>query len=228
MLLPRRVSIYRGSASTAEHLHPVHTHILISALPVWWRGIFTDLREVLCDVTRRLYERGLLSVQSGNASIRGRGDYIWITPAKLPKHALRPDDIVLVFLDGRYVGRLQPSIEYRMHLYVYRRFDWANAIVHAHSPITTLVYELGLKVDVRDLVESAVSVPCIEVVNRYPPGSEELAAAVAEAVSRCQVVVLKGHGVVAVGSDIYSALNAVEALESLCRVTLFKDMIHNM
>jgi hypothetical protein len=31
---------------------------------------------------RVLHDRGLLNVLGGNASVRGSGDYIWITPAE--------------------------------------------------------------------------------------------------------------------------------------------------
>ncbi len=178
---------------------------------------------MLCDVMKTLHDRGLLNVKGGNASIRGRGDYIWITPSKQPKHRLTPDDIVLMYFDGRYVGNSPPSIESKMHLHIYKTYGWVNAVVHAHSPLTTLVYELGLNVNVSDFVESMVSIPCIDSVGRCPPGSEELALSVREAVGKCPVVVLKGHGVVAVGRDIYSALNAIEALEDLSRAVLVKN-----
>ncbi|MEM1881524.1 MAG: class II aldolase/adducin family protein [Sulfolobales archaeon] len=183
-----------------------------------------DPRELLCDVMKTLHDRGLLNVKGGNASIRGKGNYIWITPSKQPKHRLVPDDIILMYFDGSYVGRSAPSIESKMHLYIYKKYEWVNAVVHAHSPLTTLVYELCLEVNVKDFVESMVSMPCIEVVDRYPPGSEDLARYAGDAVGKCPVVVLKGHGVLSVGRDIYSALNAIEALEDLSKVVLFKNI----
>ncbi len=187
-------------------------------------GFAVDPRELLCDVMNTLHERGLLNVRGGNASIRGKGNYIWITPSKQPKHKLKPDDIVLMYFDGRYVGTSAPSIESKMHLYIYKTYEWVNAVVHAHSPLTTLVYDLDLDVDVGECVESMVSIPCIEVVGRYPPGSEDLARCVKDAVGRCSVVVLKGHGVVAAGRDIYIALNAIEALEDLSMAVLLKHI----
>lgn len=183
-----------------------------------------DLREVLCEVMKTLHDRGLLNVKGGNASIRGKGNYIWITPSKQPKHLLRPDDIVLLFFDGSYIGRSTPSIEYRMHLYIYSKHSWVSAVVHAHSPMTTLAYDLGLNIDVGEFVETRVSIPCIEVVEELPPGSEELARKTAEAVSKCPVVVLKGHGVVAASNDVYSALNAIEALEDLCKIVILRSI----
>ncbi|MEM0453173.1 MAG: class II aldolase/adducin family protein [Sulfolobales archaeon] len=182
-----------------------------------------DPRELLCDVMKTLHERGLLNVKGGNASIRGKGNYIWITPSKQPKHRLSPEDIILMYFDSKYVGTSPPSIESKMHLYIYKTYNWVNAVVHAHNPLTTLVFDLGLDVNINDFVESKVSMPCIEVVDRLPPGSEDLARSVRDAVGRCPVVILRGHGVVAVGKDIYSALNAIEALEDLCRAVLIKN-----
>jgi len=184
-----------------------------------------DTREVLCDVMRVLHDRGLLNVKGGNASIRGNGDYIWITPSKEPKHRLTPDDIVLIFLDGRWVGRTKPSIEYKMHLNLYKNYEWVKAVIHAHSPLTTLLFDLTENIDLSAYVESAVSIPCIEVVGRYPPGSDELANAVNEAVDECPVVVLQGHGVVSAAKDIYTALNAVEALEDVAEMYLMRKSL---
>lgn len=179
---------------------------------------------MLCSVMKVLHDRGLLNVLGGNASIRGGGDYIWITPAEKPKHILRPDDIVLMYLDGSWVGRSRPSIESKMHLSIYRSYDWVRAVVHAHSPITTLVYDLGVGIDLGVYVESKVSIPCVEVVGRYSPGSEELANAVRDAVGKCPVVVLQGHGVVSVSNDIFKALNAIEALEDICKMFLLRKL----
>jgi len=184
-----------------------------------------DPREVLCNVMRVLHDRGLVNVLGGNASIRGSGEYIWITPSKEPKHMLRPDDIVLMFFDGSWIGKSRPSIESKMHLSIYRSYDWVRAVVHAHNPITTLVYDLGIDIDLSTYVESKVSIPCVEVVGRYPPGSEELANAVRDAISKCPVVILQGHGVVSVSNDIFKALNAIEALEDISKIFLLRKLI---
>ncbi|MCS7108722.1 MAG: class II aldolase/adducin family protein [Sulfolobales archaeon] len=187
-----------------------------------------DPRELLCDVMKTLHDRGLLNVKGGNASIRGKGNYMWITPSKEPKHRLCPDDIILMYFDGRYFGHSPPSIESKMHLYIYKTYSWVNAVVHAHSPLTTLVFDLGLDVNVSDFVESMVSMPCVGVVDRLPPGSDELARSVRDAVGKCPVVALRGHGVVSVSKDIYSALNAVEALEDLSKAILFKNTFRKL
>lgn len=187
-----------------------------------------DPRELLCDVMRTLHDRGLLNVKGGNASIRGGEDFIWITPSKQPKHRLAPDDIILMYLDGSWRGAQPPSIEYKMHLRIYREYPWVNAIVHAHNPMTVLAYDLGINIELGRYVESAVSIPCVEVVGRYPPGSDELANAVKEAVSRCPTVVLLGHGVVAVAKDIYTALNAVEAVEDIAKISIMRALYEKL
>ncbi|MCD6340863.1 MAG: class II aldolase/adducin family protein [Desulfurococcales archaeon] len=182
-------------------------------------------RELLALVMRLAYSRGLINIKGGNASIR-EGNGFWITPSQIPKNMLRPEDMVYVGLDGEWKKGIKPSMEYRMHLMIYREFRDVNAIIHTHNPYTLALYESGLSLDPTKYIEAYSIGGCIAVVPKLPAGSEELAKGVADAIRKCKVAVLLGHGAVAISKgDIFSALDALEALEDISKVELFKVLL---
>ena len=171
-----------------------------------------------------LHSRGLINLRGGNASARlalpNGVEYIYITPSGAAKHALSERDIAVMTPDGLVVeGR--PSSEYRLHLSVYRARSDVSAVVHAHNPLTVAVAAAGLEAE---LLEASVEARyyvggCVAHVPYHEPGSEELARAAADALRRCDVAVLAGHGAVAVGTSrdpveaVYEAVDKLEALE---------------
>ena len=182
-------------------------------------------RELLALVMRLAYSRGLINIKGGNASIRD-GSGFWITPSQIPKNMLKPEDMVYVGLDGKWEAGLKPSMEYRMHLMIYREFNDVKAIIHTHNPHTLALYESGLALDPTKYIEAYSIGECIAIVPKLPAGTEELAKGVADAIRRCKVAVLLGHGAVAVSKgDILSALDALEALEDISKVELFKVLL---
>lgn len=99
----------------------------------------SDLRERVWEQNRRLPSEGLVSLTWGNVSGRSEdGSLIAIKPSGVPYEAMRPDDIVVVDLDGNVVeGRLRPSVDTDTHLELYRAFSEIGAVVHVHSTYAT-------------------------------------------------------------------------------------------
>lgn len=86
-----------------------------------------------------LVRHGLVVLTFGNASgiDRKRGLMV-IKPSGVGYEDMKPEDMVLVDLDGRVVGgRLRPSSDTPTHLALYRAFPAIGGIVHAHSPSAT-------------------------------------------------------------------------------------------
>ena len=81
---------------------------------------------------------GFTSPVSGNHSIRIQNKkWMWITPSGIPRYNLQEEDLVRVHLEtGKTLGRLKPSIEWYMHVSIYKKLEKVNAIVHTHSPYT--------------------------------------------------------------------------------------------
>jgi L-fuculose-phosphate aldolase len=185
-----------------------------------------DPRVDIVRVMSLLYQRGLINIMGGNASIIDRDrNIVYISPSAVPKNLLRPEDVAVIDIDGRVV-RGTPSSEYRLHLEVYKRIGNTRAILHAHLPHAILAGELGLKLEPQKYIESKYTVgKCVATVERLPSGTRELAEATARTLyeSGCKAAILLGHGAVAYSNKtLYHALDTLEGLEFLSYIELMK------
>lgn len=177
----------------------------------------------LIDAMKILHSRGLINVRGGNGSIKITENEVLMTPSGLPKHLLRPRDLVVVKLDGSWYGRYKPTIEYRMHLEIYRRVRVAKAVLHAHNPYTILAVELGVELNPKEFIETRYAIgECIGIIEEIEPGTKELARRVGEEAEKCMTIVLRRHGVISYGETIYHALDAIEALEDYAKIVVSK------
>jgi L-fuculose-phosphate aldolase len=167
---------------------------------------------------------GFTSPVSGNHSIRIQNkNWMWITPSGIPRYKLDEKDLVKVHLEtGKTLGRLKPSIEWYMHLSIYKKLVSTNAIVHTHSP-----YTLGIAVSEVDkfqhvIEEAKIVVGDPVIVPAKPSGSTELANLVSEVIGegggKIKAAIIRNHGVVAIGSNIHQARAVVEALEEWAKI----------
>jgi ribulose-5-phosphate 4-epimerase/fuculose-1-phosphate aldolase len=107
-----------------------------------------------------------------------------------------------------------------MHLSIYKKSK-VNAIVHTHSP-----YTLGIAISVTNqfqhiLEEAKIIVGDPVIVSNKPSGSKELAASETFGrtdAKKLRAVIIKNHGVVAVGNNIHEARAVVEALEEWAKI----------
>ncbi len=101
--------------------------------------MLNELRKQVCDANRALVGHALVILTWGNVSgiDRARG-IVAIKPSGVEYAALRPQDIVLVDLDGKTVeGALNPSSDTPTHLALYRAFGGIGGVTHTHSPCAT-------------------------------------------------------------------------------------------
>lgn len=159
-------------------------------------------REELCRLGRELRELGLLAGTAGNLSARLHDGRILVTPAGGRKGRLDASDLVVVDpADPGSAARRAASSELPLHLACYRARAGVGSVVHTHAPALTAA---GLReLDIADrLPELTEAVGPIRLLPFAPSGSAELARAAEEAVGEgAGVLLLRGHGAVAVGRD---------------------------
>ena len=167
---------------------------------------------------KSLYAMGLTTSISGNHSIRLKNRWMWLTPSGIPRYKMLASDLVKIDLrTGKASGRAKPSIELDMHRLIYNIRSDVNAIVHTHSPFTIGV---SISANFRHVIEEAkIVVGEPAVITNRPSGSAELAKAVSlEFEKGSQVVIIKNHGVVAVGRNISHARAVAESLEEWAKI----------
>jgi L-ribulose-5-phosphate 4-epimerase len=98
-----------------------------------------DLRNEVLEANLELVRRGLVLYTFGNASGISRQDgLVAIKPSGVPYESMKPEDLVVVDLDGKIVeGSLRPSSDVETHLLLYKAFKNIGGIAHTHSRYAT-------------------------------------------------------------------------------------------
>lgn len=107
-----------------------------------------QLREQVYEANMELVRRGLVLYTFGNASGILRGDdLVAIKPSGVPYDKLRPEDLVVVQLDGSPVeGTMRPSSDLPTHLVLYRAFQKIGGVIHTHSTFATSWAQAGREI----------------------------------------------------------------------------------
>ncbi|MGZ7064905.1 MAG: L-ribulose-5-phosphate 4-epimerase AraD [Candidatus Aminicenantales bacterium] len=102
--------------------------------------MMTELKELVWRANLDLARSGLVLLTFGNVSgIDRRRGIIAIKPSGVPYEELKPEDIVLVDIEGRVVeGALNPSSDTPTHTKLYAAFADIGGIAHTHSPYATM------------------------------------------------------------------------------------------
>ena len=95
-----------------------------------------QLKKAVYEANMELPRRGLVTYTWGNVSgIDRESGLIVIKPSGVEYEDLRPEDLVVLNLDGEVVeGTLNPSSDTRTHIELYKAFPQLGGIVHTHSP----------------------------------------------------------------------------------------------
>jgi L-fuculose-phosphate aldolase len=80
----------------------------------------TDLDQIkheICDIGRRLYQKGFVAANGGNISCRVWPDEVVCTPTLVSKGFLTPDDLCVVDMQGNQTAGHRPrTSEVKLHL----------------------------------------------------------------------------------------------------------------
>jgi ribulose-5-phosphate 4-epimerase/fuculose-1-phosphate aldolase len=181
-------------------------------------GIEARRRAELVAVGATLARLGLIRGREGNLSSRLDERTFLLTPRGADKGRLSAPDLLRCTVDEPPPPGA--SSEAPTHLAVYRRYAAIGAIVHAHPRATLALAARALAPDPNLLEEGRALVSDVELVAPLPPGSEELAHACADALGRAPALVVRGHGVFAVGADAREAMERVQIVEVLATMAL--------
>lgn len=185
-----------------------------------------EIKQDICEVGRRLYNKGYVVSNDGNISVRVGDNEIWVTPASVSKGFMTPDMMVKVDLDGKVLeGTWRPTSELPMHLRVYRERPDVSAVVHAHPPYATSYAVAGIPLDKYILPEAVIYIGHVPIARYGTPATEEIPDAVAEVVQDCDAMLLESHGALTYGHELFYAYNKMESLEFYAQVSFISRQL---
>jgi L-fuculose-phosphate aldolase len=183
-----------------------------------------SVREAMCEIGRRLWERGLIGAAEGNLSARLLDSSILCTPAGVDKGRLQPEDLLVIDFDGNPLpprgSELRPSSEIRLHLAVFKARPDCCAVVHAHPPTATGFALAGLCIPAGCLPEADVVLGPVALVPFAMPGTDEVPRAMAPFLQEHKTFLLANHGAVTLGAELGDAFERMETLERIARIIL--------
>ena len=186
-----------------------------------------EARRQIIEVGRRMYEKNFVAANDGNISCRVAEDTIWTTPTGVSKGFMTEDMLVKMRMDGTVLcsGKSGPSSEVKMHIRIYQENPRAQAVCHAHPPLSTSFAIAGLALDQAIYPEALVNLGVVPCVHYELPGSQGIPDSVAPYAKDYNAVLLGNHGPVTWGRDLTEAWYRLEAVEHYAMITLYTRML---
>jgi L-fuculose-phosphate aldolase len=170
-----------------------------------------------------LFERRLISGWGGNLSCRLGKDRFLITGQHAPLGFLAPKDLVRINQDGRALTKdHKASSETPMHMAVYAGTD-AQAIVHVHPPMV-LAFSLTHESFSPVSFEEKYTIGEVPIIPQDTP-TVTRPEKVVEELKYHPVVIIKGHGTVAIGKSFQEAFLFTDLLEEAVHCQFMKEGI---
>ncbi len=180
--------------------------------------MFEDQKQAVLDAARTLDRYGLIALSGGNVSWRMDSGEVLVTPSGMIYDDMVADDVLVVDIDGNVLeGDRKPSVDTEALLYIFKKMPKVNAVIHTHQPYAT---GLGLVMDEipcnLSTLANATEGP-VAVAEYGDPGSLSMGVEAVNAIGDRLAVVLKHHGVIAVGRDLRQALFSCVYLEEAAK-----------
>lgn len=187
-----------------------------------------DAKKQMVEISHILYRNGMAPGKSGNISskisVKGK-KLVLITPSGVSLKNITPDNVVVVDIDmNQLQGLGKPSSELMMHLEIYRKREDVRAVVHTHSPYATGFSFSDEKIS-RLEGFGKIENPYLKIVEYSPPGSAQLAASASQGLEKEDVLILKNHGVLAVGADLEEASLLAEFIEYSAKTSFVTHLL---
>jgi L-ribulose-5-phosphate 4-epimerase len=182
-----------------------------------------SLRKEVCDLHLELPRNNLVVWTTGNISALDReSSLVVIKPSGVRYERLTPDKLVVVDLDGKVIdGGLKPSSDTATHLYIYRHRSDIGGIVHTHSTFATAFAAVGKS------IPPFLTAICDEFGGPIPVGEfariggEEIGREVIRSIGDSKAIIMKNHGVFAVGETVEAAIKAAVMVEDSARTMFY-------
>ena len=186
-----------------------------------------ELREQLCRIGGRLYERHLTSGAGGSVSTRtSKENEVLIKPSGFSLADLSPEHVIKVNLKGEVLeGKYPPSSDTPWHLAIYEQRPEVKAIVHAHPPICGGFACAGVSLDIPTFTEVIIQVGRIPLMEYATPTTMEYAKLVADSMKDVDALLMKNHGLITLGANLEQAFQRTELLEDFAKTVLVAKIL---
>ncbi len=176
-----------------------------------------DKREII-EAALEFKRVGLIQLTGGNFSVRKESGDMIVTPSGMPYETMTEDQILVLNTNGELIeGVLRPSVDTVAIKYIFDHRPDVNAIIHTHQPYATAV---GLIADELPSCSTTLCNVCLGAVKVAPyssAASEDMGVQTVAYLGGKRAVILKHHGVIAVGPTLSDAVYSAIYLEDVAK-----------
>jgi len=179
------------------------------------------IKEQICDIGKRIYDRGMVAANDGNISVKLNDHEYLCTPTGVSKGFMTEDMMVCIDLEGKILeGTRKPSSEVKMHLRAYRESSKIKAVVHAHPIAATTFAIARIPLDKAIMTESVIGLGVVPVAPYATAGTQAVPDSVAPFFCDYNAVLLANHGALTWGEDPLQAYYRMESVECCATVMM--------
>jgi L-ribulose-5-phosphate 4-epimerase len=199
-----------------------------------------ELKQKVWAANLELYRVGLVIFTWGNVSGIDRNQgLVVIKPSGVHYDTMKPEDMVVVDLDGKIVdSKLKPSSDTPTHLVLYKGFKHIEGVVHTHSEWATSWAQSGRSIPVYGTTHADNffgEIPCTrkmtepEVRGKYEKVTGNLIVETFKNLDPMSVpaVLVNGHGPFAWGTSPIDAVHNAVILEAVAKMAFRNEMLGN-
>ncbi len=180
-----------------------------------------QLKQEMCEIGRRLYNRGFAAANDGNITVRLNDKEVLCTPTMVSKGFMKPDDICKVDYEGKQLaGRRRRTSEVLLHLAVYKHRPDVQAVVHCHPPHATAFAVAREPIPKCILPEVEVFLGEVPMAVYETPGTQKFAETIVPYVKDCNTIILANHGTVTFGPTLENAYFNSEIIDAYCKILI--------
>lgn len=168
-------------------------------------------RRDICAFARRCYDQRLFTGAEGEISVRLSDGGMLMTPRRLDRRHLAPEDIIYIKEGSAEADRL-PGRFLDVHRAIYEKQPGVNAVITARPPAVTAFAACGERFDSHLVSEGYI---CLGDVGRmeWEGGKVDAQRIAGMIASRRPVVIVDSCGAVVTGASIVNAFDRIEVLE---------------
>ncbi len=187
------------------------------------------IKEEICEIGRRVYNRGFAAANDGNISVRLNDREVMCSPTMVSKGFMKPEDICKVDYDGKQLaGTRKRSSEILLHLAIYRQRPDVQAVVHCHPPHATAFAVAGVPIPQCILPEVEVFLGEVPTAVYETPGTQKFADTLLPHLKASNTIILANHGTVTFGPTLEKAYWNSEIIDAYCKILILARQLGNV
>ena len=175
-----------------------------------------DLKKQIIETGKLLWAQDLASGRNGNISMRCGPDAILMTAHGSCLGFLTEDGIVTLTLGRQASTDIKVSTEYLLHSEIYTHFPHVTAVVHTHSVYTNAFFSVHQALT-PCMFETRLCVGEVIALEQNTPAVTD-ARPVIQALKKNNITVLRHHGSVAIGANLFDCFVLIQGLEEAAKV----------